>query len=76
MRSSPHRARPVRIRWLRAFVTFWYGFIIGDDWTVAAAAAAALFVTWVLHTVGVASWWIPPVVAVAATGVSLRRIRG
>lgn len=59
-----------------AFVTFWYGFIIGDDWTVAAAVAAALFVTWVLHAVGVASWWIPPVVAVAATGVSLRRIRG
>jgi len=51
-------------------------FIIGDDWTVAAAVAAALFVTWVLHAVGVASWWIPPVVAVAATGVSLRRIRG
>jgi hypothetical protein len=57
----------VSIRWLRAFVTFWYGFSIGDDWTVAAAVATALFVTWVLHTVGMASWWIPPVVAVAAT---------
>jgi hypothetical protein len=76
MRSSLHRAAPVSLRWLRAFATFWYGFIIGDDWTVAAAVVASLSVTWALHTVGVGSWWIPPLVAVAATGVSLRRIRG
>jgi hypothetical protein len=55
---------------------FWYGFIIGDDWTVAAAVAAALVVTWLLHTAGVTAWWLPPLVAVAATGASLRRISG
>jgi hypothetical protein len=38
--------------------------------------AAALAVTWLLHTAGVAAWWLPPLVAVAATGASLRRIRG
>jgi hypothetical protein len=38
--------------------------------------AAALVVTWLLHTAGVAAWWLPPLVAVAATGVSLRRIGG
>ena len=42
----------------------------------AAAVAAALVVTWLLHTAGVAAWWLPPLVAVAATGASLRRIKG
>jgi hypothetical protein len=36
--------------------------------------AAALVVTWLLHTAGVAAWWLPPLAAVAATGASLRRI--
>jgi hypothetical protein len=72
-----HRAGTLSLRGLVAFGRFWYGFIIGDDWTVAAAVAAALVVTWLLlHTAGVAAWWLPPLVAVAATGVSLRRIRG
>jgi uncharacterized membrane protein len=60
-------------RWLKSFGRFWYGFIIGDDWTVAATAAAALLVTWLLHTVAVATWWLPPLAAVVAVGVSLHR---
>ena len=71
-----NRAGTVSLHGLVAFGKFWYGFIIGDDWTVAAAVAAALVVTWLLHTAGVAAWWLPPLVAVAATGVSLRRISG
>src|SRR6266700_1374079 len=63
------------LRGLAAFGKFWYGFIIGDDWTVAAAVAAALAVTWLLHAAGVTAWWLPPLAAVAATGASLRRIR-
>lgn len=59
--------------WLRGFGRFWYGFIIGDDWTVAATVTAALLVTWLLHTAGVAAWWLPPVAAVAAVGTSLHR---
>jgi len=71
-----NRAATLSLRGLVAFGKFWYGFIIGDDWTVAAAVAAALVVTWLLHTAGVAAWWLPPLVAVAATGASLRRISG
>jgi hypothetical protein len=71
-----NRAGTVSLRGLVAFGKFWYGFVIGDDWTVAAAVAAALAVTWLLHTAGVAAWWLPPLVAVAATGASLRRIKG
>jgi hypothetical protein len=35
--------------------------------------AAALVVTWLLHTADAAAWWLPPLAAVAATGASLRR---
>jgi hypothetical protein len=62
------------LRWLTGFARFWYGFIVGDDWTVAATVAVALVVTWLLHDAGVAAWWLPPLAAVAAVGVSLRRV--
>ena len=68
-----NRAATLSLRGLVAFGKFWYGFIIGDDWTVAAAVAAALVVTWLLHTAGVAAWWLPPLAAVAVVGASLRR---
>jgi hypothetical protein len=57
----------VLVRWLKGFGRFWYGFIIGDDWTVAAA----LLVTWLLQTAAVAAWWLPPVAAVVAIRASL-----
>jgi uncharacterized membrane protein len=62
-------------RWLTGFGRFWYGFIIGDDWTLAATVAVALALTWGLHTAGVAAWWLPPAAAVVAVGLSLRRTR-
>ena len=46
---------------MKGFGRFWYNFITGDDWTVAAVMAAALVVTWLLHTAGAAAaWWLPP----------------
>ena len=63
----------VLLRWLKGFGRFWYGFIIGDDWTVAATMAVALLVTWLLHRAGVAAWWLPPVAAVVVVGASLQR---
>jgi hypothetical protein len=60
-------------RWLKGVGRFWYGFIVGDDWTVAVTVAGALAVTWLLHTAGVAAWWLPPAAAVAAVGLSLGR---
>jgi hypothetical protein len=62
------------LSWLRAFGRFWYDFIIGDDWTIAATVAGALVVTWLLHTLGVAAWWLPPLAAVVVIGTSLRRV--
>ena len=61
------------LRWLKAFGRFWYGFVIGDDWTVAATVAVALAAAWLLHLAGVAAWWLPPAAAVVVVGTSLRR---
>jgi hypothetical protein len=59
--------------WLRAFGRFWYGFIVGDDWTLAATVVVALVATWWLHTAGIAAWWVVPFAAAGALGVSLGR---
>jgi hypothetical protein len=72
--ASLERPASMGLRWLRGFGRFWYRFIVGDDWTVAATVVLALVVTALLRTVNVAVWWLPPLAAVAAVGASLRRI--
>jgi hypothetical protein len=61
--------------WLKGFGRFWYGFIVGDDWTVAATVAVALVVTWLLQRASVPAWWLTPAAAVAVVSESLRRRR-
>ncbi len=56
-----------------AFFRFWYGFIVGDDWTVAVAVGAALLVTVALNQRGIIAWWVLPLTVVVATAASLRR---
>ena len=58
---------------LAAFGRFWYRFIVGDDWTVAAAVALALVMTALLNAQSLPAWWVVPIVVVAIVGVSLRR---
>jgi hypothetical protein len=62
------------MRALKSFGAFWYDFVIGDDWRVAALVVAALAVTALLvHVAGVNAWWLLPVCAFAALVWSLRR---
>jgi hypothetical protein len=60
--------------WIRAFGQFWYGFIIGDDWTVAAAVVAALLAVWGLVDAGVVAWWLLPLVVIMSIGASIWRL--
>ena len=57
----------------RGFGLFWYGFVIGDDWTIAALVAGTLLATWLLVRAKVPAWWLPPVVVALILGLSLRR---
>lgn len=61
------------VSWLAGFVKFWYGFIIGDDWTMAAAVAAGLAITALLHAKGAGIWWLVPLIVIAVVGFDLER---
>ncbi|WP_334172463.1 hypothetical protein [Sinomonas sp.] len=60
---------------IKAFGMFWWNFLIGDDWTVAAAVAVGLAATWALsHAAAVPSWWLMPAVVLAVLPLSIRRM--
>jgi hypothetical protein len=59
--------------WIIAVPRFLYKFIVGDDWTVAVAVAAGLVVTAILNANHIVAWWVMPIVAIVATGVSIQR---
>ncbi len=62
------------MRHLRSFGAFWYDFIVGDDWQVAALVVAGLGLTaLVAHTAHVNAWWLLPLFAFAALAWSLHR---
>ncbi|MDP9164619.1 MAG: hypothetical protein M3O32_00875 [Actinomycetota bacterium] len=57
---------------LRAFLAFWYDFIVGDDWRVAVTVAAALVVSVVVDRLtGTAPWWIVVAAVVLALPASV-----
>ena len=61
------------MRYVKAFFQFWYDFIIGDDWTIAALVVAGLVVTWWLAHAGVPAWWLMPLVALGTLCLGVRR---
>jgi hypothetical protein len=61
------------MRYVRAFGRFWWNFIVGDDWRVAAAVAVALALTGLLTHVGVNAWWLLPAAVAVVLALSLRR---
>ena len=62
------------MRRLKEFGLFWYDFVIGDDWHVAAIVVAGLAITALLvHVARVNAWWLLPLCVFAALGWSLHR---
>ena len=64
---------PPPFSWIVAVGRFLYAFIVGDDWTVAAAVAIGLVLSAVLNVNHFAAWWLIPVIVVVMLGISLRR---
>ncbi|HEY1564874.1 MAG TPA: hypothetical protein VGF72_09350 [Gaiellaceae bacterium] len=61
------------MKWLRAFGRFWWEFVIGDDWLVAALVAVAIGATALLAAANVAAWWLLPLAVLLVLWLSLRR---
>lgn len=59
---------------LKAFATFWYDFVVGDDWRVAAGVAFALVATLVVSQSNLTTWWIVPAAVVVLLPYSLWRV--
>jgi hypothetical protein len=58
---------------LKAFGLFWYDFIIGDDWSVAAGVVIALALVALVSRTSAPAWWILPVVVVGLLPLSVWR---
>jgi hypothetical protein len=61
------------MRHVRAFGAFWWDFIVGDDWLVAAGVAVGLGLTALLAHHEIAAWWVLPVAVTLVLVGSLRR---
>ena len=61
------------MHYIAGFFKFWYEFIVGDDWTVAAGVVAALALTSLLTRRGVDAWWLLPLAVVLVLFASVWR---
>jgi len=58
---------------LRAFLRFWYDFVVGDDWRVAVAVIVALALSYAVSTTSFPAWPILPAAVAVILPVTLRR---
>jgi hypothetical protein len=58
---------------LKSFLRFWYDFIVGDDWMIAAGVALALIVSAALARRDLNTWWVMLVAVVVILATSLWR---
>jgi len=58
---------------LRAFGRFWWNFVVGDDWRIAAGIVVAVGITWALSHNGVNAWWLLPLAVAVLLAASLWR---
>jgi uncharacterized membrane protein len=64
------------VRQISAFAAFWWDFIVGDDWRVAAGIGIALGLSALVAHRGLPAWWVlPAAVALVLAGSILRAVR-
>jgi hypothetical protein len=61
------------VSYVRAFGRFWWDFLVGDDWRLAAGIVGALGLCALLVDQSVTAWWLLPCAVVVLLGESLRR---
>ena len=60
--------------YIKAFLLFWYDFIVGDDWVIAVGIVGALIGTARLAQAGIEAWWALPVAVIVLLAISLWRL--
>ncbi len=61
------------MRAVRRFFSFWYDFVVGDDWMLAVGVVVAVLVTWALAATFSAAWIVMPLAVVALLAISIGR---
>jgi hypothetical protein len=61
------------MRRVEGLLRFLWDFVVGDDWRIAAGAAAGIGITAAVAETSVSAWWVLPVVVAALLGLSLWR---
>jgi membrane protein implicated in regulation of membrane protease activity len=62
------------MKYIKAFLLFWYDFIVGDDWVIAVGIVLALLGTHQLAHSGINAWWLLPIAVVILLAISLWRL--
>ncbi len=62
------------MKYIVGFFQFWYDFVVGDDWTIAAGVVIALALTALLARSNIAAWWLLPVAVALGLTASLWRV--
>ena len=58
---------------LLAFGLFWWDFVVGEDWRVAAGIALALGLSALIAGAGFPAWWVLPAAVAIVLALSIRR---
>ena len=58
---------------LRRFGAFWWNFVVGDDWRVAAGVVLALGASAAVAATDEPAWWLLPIAVALLLYVSLQR---
>lgn len=61
------------MRFLRGFFQFWYDFIIGDDWLIAAGVVGILGIAAGMSALDFSGWLLLPVAIAGLLGLSAWR---
>ena len=59
---------------MKRFATFWWDFLVGDDWRVAVGIVMAFALTAFLAATSVPAWWLLPLAVAVVLWLSLSRV--
>ena len=59
------------MKWLKQFGTFWYDFIVGDDWRIAVGVVVTTIAVYVAAHHGANWWWLLPLAVALLLAMSV-----